>query len=413
MINLGDLKSCRVCESSGIRDFFDLGKQPLANSLLKNLDDEEEFYPLALSQCPDCKLVQLNYTVDPEVLFSNYVWITGSSKSVYAYAETFYKELAKRNELNKESYVLEIASNDGTFLKPFIRDGFKVLGIDPAKNVADLAEKNGIPTKCIFWNKENAEILAKETGKANIIFARNVLPHVANTRDFVEGISISLAENGTAVIEVHYARIILEELHYDSIYHEHLCYFTFKSLEKLLNDFGLYVFDIMKSPISGGSMVLYAKKGKVEEKQIVASYREDEFKNKINDELNWQSFAKRSFEHRGKLLQILNREKLQNERLIGWGASARSSTLLNFCGIGPEIIPIVADSTAFKRGLYTAGTHILIEKWETAMANNPDTVFIMAWNFAKEIMEILKNQFNFKGKCIIPFPNEPRVEIIA
>lgn len=410
MVHLGKLEFCRVCESPNIKTFFNLGKQPLANSLLKSSEEKEEFYPLALGRCSDCGLVQLNYTVDPKVLFSNYVWVTGSSKSVYAYAETFCEEFIKRGELKKEGYVLEIASNDGTFLKPFVKNGYEVLGVDPAKNVAELAEKNGVPTKCFFWNIDSAEELLKEKGPAQAIFARNVLPHVANTRDFVKGIAKCLKPDGVAVIEAHYAKIILEELHYDSIYHEHLCYFTFKSLEKLLNDFGLHIFDIMGSPISGGSMVVYASKDKRQEMPVVKEYRDYESKEKINAETSWQNFAKRSFEHREKLLALLETEKLKNARLIGWGASARSSTLLNFCGIGPETIPVIADSTPFKQGLYTAGTHIKIEKWETAMAKNPDAVFIMAWNFAKEIKEILKNQFNFKGDCVIPFPKEPHIE---
>ncbi len=413
MINLGELKSCRVCDSQKLDDFFDLGKQPLANSLLKSPEEKEFFYPLALSWCVDCGLVQLNYTVDPKVLFSNYVWITGSSKSVYAYADFFYNEFVKRGEFKKDGYVLEIASNDGTFLKPFIRDGYEVLGVDPAENVVELAVKNNIPTRCIFWSKESAEELIKEKGQASAIFARNVLPHVANTRDFIEGIANCLMPDGVVAIEAHYAKIILEELHYDSIYHEHLCYFTFKSLERLLNDFGLYIFDIMPSPISGGSMVVFAKKIKISEKPIVAEYRSKEVEEKVNEKESWQNFAKRSFEHRKKLLKILNEKKSENKRIIGWGASARSSTMLNFCGIGWEIIPVIADSTSFKQGLYTAGTHILIENWEKAMARNPDIVFIMAWNFGKEIMEILKNQYKFKGSCIIPLPNKPRIEKIG
>lgn len=411
-MKLGHIESCRVCTSPDIKTFFDLGEQPPANSLLEALDGKENFYPLALSYCLNCNLVQLNYTVDPKELFSNYVWITGSSKTAFEYAQKFYERVIQKTGIPKGGYVLEVASNDGTFLKPFIEGGYRVLGIDPAKNIAEMAEKNGVSTKAIFWGKQTAETLLKEEGPADFVFARNVLPHVANTRDFVEGLALSVRENGTVLIEAHYAQIILEELHYDSIYHEHLCYFTFKSLEKLLNDFGLFVFDIDESPISGGSMVIYAKKQNVSENPIVTEYRNREDQQKTNEFSSWQDFAKRSFAHKEKMLEIMKGVVEKGERVIGWGASARSSTLLNFCGIDFQMIPIIADSTSLKHKHFTAGSHIPIDSHEIVMARNPEVVVILAWNFAKEIMESLKNKFNFKGKCVIPLPNDPRIETI-
>jgi len=413
VVNLGELKVCRVCENPNIKEFFNLGNQPPANSLLKSLDEKEKLYPLALSFCFNCNLVQLNYTIDPKELFSDYVWITGSSQTAYEYAKQFYERVIEKAGIPENGYVLEIASNDGVFLKPFIENSYKVLGIDPAKNIAEMAEKNGIPTKAIFWGKETAEELLKEKGPADFIFARNVLPHVANTRDFVEGLALNLKDKSTLVIEAHYAQIILDELHYDSIYHEHLCYFTFKSLEKLLNDFGLFVFDIDKSPISGGSMVVYAKKQKVDERSIVEEYRQKEKREKTNEFSNWENFSKRSLEHKEKMLATMKDVVSKNERVIGWGASARSSTLLNFCGIDSKMIPIIADSSPLKHKHFTAGSHILIDSHEIVMQTKPTAVIILAWNFAHEIMESLKNRFNFKGICVIPLPKEPRVEEIV
>lgn len=406
------INSCRVCNSKNIKPFFDLGKQPPANSLLKNLQDDEKFYSLSLSYCSDCGLVQLNETLDPKDLFSQYVWVTNTSKTAREFSEIFYKELASRTENPKDKYVLEIASNDGTFLLPFKRDGFKVLGVDPAQNIAEMAEAAGIPTKCLFFGIDTAKDILKDEGSAQMIFARNVLPHVANTRDFVEGLALLLAENGTLAIEAHYAKIILDELHYDSIYHEHLCYFTFKTLEKLLNEFGLHVFDIKESPISGGSMVVYAKKTKTTEFPAVGFYRERENSEKINEFSRWQEFAEKSVAHRQQLLQILREAKEGGEKIMGYGASARSSTLLNFCGIDSDLLPVIADQNPLKQGLYTAGTHIKIETPENAIAQNPQTVFILAWNFAKEIINTLKQKYNFKGKVIVPLPNDPRVEEI-
>jgi hypothetical protein len=406
------INSCRICQNKELKPVFDLGRQPLANSLLKTRDEKETSYPLALVWCPECNLIQLNYTVPPEKLFSKYLWVTGTSRTAREFSETFCRELLNRTKNSKEGYVLEVASNDGTFLIPFVRRGFNVLGIDPAKNIEQVAEKNGVPTRCVFFGKREARKLVKEKGPARIVFARNVMPHVAHTRDFVEGLAISLENEGTLAIEAHYAKKILEELHYDSIYHEHLCYFTFKSLEGLLNDFNLHVFDIKESPISGGSMIVYARKGKVREAPVVLKYRESEKKNKINDLASWQNFGKKSFLHRQQLLEAMDSVLKNGEKLAGYGASARSSTLLNFCGIDSKHISFIADQNPLKQNLFTAGTRIQIKSPEDVMRQNPQCLLMLAWNFGDEIIEILKKKFNWRGKVIIPLPNKVRVKQI-
>ena len=233
------IKSCRVCKSQGIIEFLDLGEQPFANSLLKNLDEKERFYPLSLSWCPDCNLVQLNQTAEPTDLFSEYVWVTSTSQTAREHSKIFYNEILSHTQNLADGYVLEIGSNDGTFLQPFVRNGYRVLGVDPAKNIVDIAIANGVPTKCKFFGVKVAEEIIEKFGHARVVIARNVLPHVANLHDFVKGLHMCLEEDGLLVLEVHYARIIYEELHYDAIYHEHLCYFTLKSIEKLLNQFNL------------------------------------------------------------------------------------------------------------------------------------------------------------------------------
>lgn len=382
--------------------------QPLANSLPASPDKKENFYPLSLSWCADCNLVQLNCTIDPEILFSEYVWVTATSKTAQEHSKTFFKEISSRS--SKKGYVLEIASNDGTFLIPFVQNGYEVLGIDPAKNIVQMAEANGIPTKCLFFTAETAKDIVKQKGKANIVFARNVLPHVANARDFVAGLEMCLDEGGILGIEVHYAKKILEELQYDSIYHEHLCYFTLKSLEKLLNDFNLYIFDISKSPISGGSIIVYAKHGKVKEEPTVQQYRQEELEGKANKLESWEYFAKKAVDHKQKLLEILKEANLQGT-VAGYGASARSSTLLNFAKIDSSLISVIADQNPLKQGGFTAGTHIPIVSPEEMMKKNPGTIVVLAWNFADEIPNILRNKFNYKGRIIIPLPDEPHYEI--
>lgn len=403
------IKACRICGGSSIKTFFDLGSQPLANSLLKSPDEEEKFYPLSLSWCEDCCLVQLNETVDPKELFSTYVWVTGTSKTANEFADKFYKEFVGRAGGSKEKYVLEIASNDGTFLKPFLRDGWKVLGVDPAKNIADAANKEGIPTECVFFGKEAAEELLEKHGPARLVFARNVLPHVANTHDFIEGLRESLAADGVLAVECHYAKIILEGLHYDSIYHEHLCYFTLKSLESLLESHGLFVFDMTRSPISGGSIIVYAKKNKIKPSPEVMRYRVEEEKNGTNNLRSWEDFAAKSLGHKKKLLKILNEARDGGERIIGWGASARSSTMLNFCGIDSKVVSAIIDINPLKQKLFTAGTHIPIQSAEILMKTKPTLVFILAWNFADEIIETLRNKFGYRGSCIVPLPGDPKI----
>lgn len=401
------ITSCRVCKSRKIKEFLDLGDQPYANALLKSPNDKEKFYPLSLSYCENCSLVQLNHTPDPKELFSNYIWVTATSTTARKHAKVFYKEIASRLENNKKGYVLEVASNDGTFLLPFIKKGYTALGVDPAKNIAETAIAAGVPTRCEFFGVPSAKRILKDVGPARVVFARNVLPHVADTHDFIKGMHTVLADNGMLVIEIHYAKKIYQQLHYDSIYHEHLCYFTIKSLEELLHRYGLFIEDITTSTISGGSLVIYIRKTKVKEAPIVEVYRKAEKTIALNTFLSWKNFAARVKTHREKLLTILHENK--NKVIVGYGASARSSTLLNYCGIRTKHIAVIADQNLWKHGQYTAGTHIPIKSPDNVMRKNPRFVVILAWNFKNEIMKILKDRYKYKGKLILPLPNNPKV----
>lgn len=399
------IRECRICKSKRIKDFLDLGKQPLANSLLDSFDQKEKFYPLSLSFCLRCSLVQLNHTADPKELFTNYVWVTATSETAKKHADYFYKNIVSKVKDLKNGYVLEAASNDGTFLVPFKNKGIRVLGVDPARNIAEEAEKTGIPTRAEFFGTKEARAIVKKYGKAKVVIARNVMPHVANLHDFTKGLSIAVADDGLLALEVHYARKIFEELHYDSIYHEHLCYFTVKSFERLLNKYGIFVEDIKTSPISGGSLIFYGRKYQAAENAVVKKYREDEAGMKLNEYDSWLNFAERVKKHKNKLLELLETTK---GKVVGYGASARSSTLLNYCGIGPDKIAVIADQNPLKQGKYTAGTRILIQDASKVMKKNPKAVLILAWNFTDEIINFLKQEFEYKGKYIIPLPNDPK-----
>jgi len=404
---LEEVRACRVCGSDSLTGFFDLGEQPFANALLKDPNHPDPRYPLALVFCNECSLVQLSHRAREEELFSEYVWVTGTSKKIHEFADIFCDRLVRRAGEPKDSYVLEIASNDGTLLKPFQKRGYSVLGIDPAENIAQMARESGVPTEALFWGKDTAQHIVQKRGLSKMLFARNVLPHVSDQRDFVEGLSTTLHPDGVLAVEVHYAGIILRELHYDSIYHEHHCYFSLKNLERLLNDFGMYAFDIEESPVSGGSIIVYAKKQQMQPSASLLALRASEEKNGVNTRSSWNKFAERASAHKTALLSLF--QKLRSKgSVLGYGASARASTLLNFCGITRETLPSIADKNPLKQGLYTAGTHIPIIPIDQMLSQKPSSVFVLAWNFKDEIIEELR-EMGFRGTFLIPFPDPPHI----
>ena len=299
--------SCRICEASELRDILDLGDQAPANSLYRDIEEAPSSVPLRLIFCGNCSTVQLGEDVDPGYLFSQYLWVTGTSKTAENYSYKFANEaLAKiESQSIKNPYVVEIASNDGTFLKRFIENDCKVLGVDPAKNIVDLAVKNGIPTICNFFTVDLANEIIKKDGKADIIFARNVIPHVKQIHSVIDGINTLLNNDGVGIIEFHNAGLVLDEKHYDYIYHEHLFYFTLRTISVLLQRYGLNVYDVMYSPISGGSWVVYFSKRKITKSEKLIELENQEEENAINSYERWLEFAKKVEIHSEKIKQIV------------------------------------------------------------------------------------------------------------
>ena len=400
------ITKCRLCGTKDLQTILKLGDQPPANSLREKLSEKLTNVPLTICRCSECTTIQLTETIDPEYMFSNYVWVTGTSKGARDYSAIFAERIISKLVKINELFIVEVASNDGTFLKRFKELGHRVLGIDPAKNLAELAEKNGIETISEFFGSSIADKVKGEHGQADIVIARNVIPHVPDPNDVVAGMKKCLKENGVGAIEFHWIDKILSELHYDSIYHEHFFYHSLHSINELLLRHGLKLFDVAESPISGGSLVAFFSK----EDRVLASDLKDKFKwedeNGIASLESWQKFAKTSFEHREKLKAMIELEILSGKKVIGYGASARSSTMLNFCGINHNHLLCVADQNPFKHNRYTPGTDVLIVSPEEALKQNPDTVVILAWNFKNEIIEDLKDK-GFKGSVIIPLPNIP------
>ncbi len=408
------IEECRVCGARLPEPFLNLGNQPLANNLLKSADDTEPRVPLELSRCPDCALVQLTETVDPEVLFRDYVWVSGTARTTRDYAEQFCHSVLERVANKEKISVSEVASNDGTFLKPFKKLGHRVQGIDPARNIAAIAEQAGIPTYAEFFGQKAAEHLKKENGLSDIVIARNVIPHVADVNDVIAGMAALLKPAGTGVIEFHDASIIQKELHYDSVYHEHLFYFTLTTLGRLLNRHGLSMFDITTSPISGGSIVVYFSHETRQESAALTAQFAQEADTRINDAKTWHEFALSCQAHRQALRSLIDKFVSAGVQVLGYGASARSSTMLNFCQLDSKLVSAIADQNALKHGLLTPGTHIPISAPSDVFGQLADTntvVLLLAWNFADEIIQILRTELAFEGEIVQPLPNE--VEVIC
>mgnify|MGYP001420068993 CR=1 FL=1 len=396
---------CRISGSQSLEKILDLGNQPLANSLKKDAQNGETLFPLSISYCPDSSLLQLNETVNKEVIFDHYVWVTGTSAIARSYADIFANRVIEITDLDKEDFVVEIASNDGTFLKPFINRGyFKVLGVDPARNVAETANQHGIKTLSDFWSSALAEEIISDYDHAKIVIARNVMPHVSELLDVMAGIELILRKDGVGVIEFHDAGKIQTELHYDSIYHEHLCYFSIQSITYLINQFELHPFHIEKSPISGGSWVIYLSKNKRKQSAELEEAVIKENENRVNHLSSWQDFAQRAKAHRKETLEIIN--SLNGKKVVGFGSSARSQTYLNYCGINNKQIDAIIDNNSLKQGLFAPGPSIPIVTFERGMEMNPDLIFILAWNFRDEIAKECRS-YGYRGEFFVPFPKNP------
>ena len=402
------IESCRLCLSSDLHDVLDLGDQPPANSLRKMLSDSVPCAPLKLVYCGDCCGVQLSATVDPSYLFSQYVWVTATSETARNYSKLYCDEVLNRSGV-KLPFVVEVASNDGTFLKQFKDKGCDVLGIDPAQNIAADACASGIPTWSEFFDRRIAKKILEERKRPNILMARNVIPHVKEIHSIVEGMSCLVDEEGIVVIEFHYAKVIADQLHYDSIYHEHLFYFSIKSLSGLFSQYDLFPFDVISSPISGGSLALFFSKDKREPSTALKKLVAIENASGLNRLTTWREFGKKSEQHAINL-KVIVQKYAKNSRLIAYGASARSSTLMNFAKISSSEIEYVVDRNHIKHGLYTPGTNIPIISYEEGLPRlRGKDILLLAWNFEGEIVRDLRLN-GFTGDIIVPLPNEVHIE---
>jgi hypothetical protein len=396
--------NCRFCKSLNIDLVIDLGLTPLAGDFLKKDQiGKESFYPLRIFLCKECHLVQVLDIIPPEVLFKDYRYMSsiGLSNHFESYAADIEKDYVKKN-----GFIVEIGSNDGVLLAPLKNRHFQVLGIDPAENIANFANQKGLETWPTFFNNVVAIEVLKKYGYANAIIANNVLAHIDDMDEIISGIDILLDSEGVLIFEVHYLVNLLKDLQYDFFYQEHLCYYSLTSLIPYLKKFGLEIFDVKQVPTHSGSIRVFARKSvnnKYRASQRLKKLLLEEKKLKLDSIQTYLDFMKRIESHKREVQKTLMQIKNVNKKIIGYGASGRANTLLNYCNIDSSLIDYVVDSSPERYGRYMPQSHIPIVNPDFLHKDSFDCVVILAWNYADMI---IKKEYNhFFGKSIfVPLP---------
>ncbi len=406
---LGAGPACRNCGTPLRETFANLGMSPLANSFIavERADRMEPFYPLHAFVCSDCRLVQLAEFETPQAIFGDYAYFSSFSDSWLRHAENYAGVMTERLQLGVGSLVVEVASNDGYLLQYFARRGIRVLGIDPAANVAAAAVEKGIPTEVAFFGAETATRLAGAGQQPDVIAANNVLAHVPDLHDFAEGFRILLAPGGVFTCEFPHLLQLMREDQFDTIYHEHFSYLSFFVVEKLFAQHGLTLFDVEKMPTHGGSLRIHGKHAVNRAFPVtdrVAALRETEFTEGLDSIDTYRAFARRVVDRKCELLDFLVKARRQGETVAAYGAPAKGNTLLNYCGVGPELIAFTVDRSPHKQGRLLPGTRIPIRAPEALFEAKPHYVLILPWNLREEIAAQMAQVRAWGGRFVVPIP---------
>ena len=405
-------ETCRICGGKDFRMFLSLGPSPPANSFLRSPDEfaSERCFPLDVYRCETCSLVQLLDVIDPEILFRNYLYVTGTSDTMNAHNLEYARALVHELSLSAEDLVVEIASNDGSLLRCFGKYSVRTLGVEPATNLARVAVENGIKTENVFFNSLSAQKIRITHGAASAVVANNVLAHVDDPRDFLIGCKLLLKEGGSLIAEVPSLYDLITGVEYDTIYHEHLCYFSLTNLMHLCETTGFSIRKAEWKPVHGGTLRITVK-----DQRLYPNHSADVLNatGKKREEClighEWcERFAAKVQSQRNALRQLLYKLKGEGKAIAAYGAPAKGNTLLNYCGLGTDAISFVVDKNPLKVGLYTPGTHIPVLPVNALLERKPDYVLILAWNFAEEIMRQQEAYKRQGGLFIIPVP-EPRI----
>lgn len=399
---------CRFCGAKLARSVVDLGKSPLANSFLDavDLDRPEMFYPLHVFICEECHLVQLQEFETPQNIFRHYLYFSSYSQVWLDHCRDYADAMTSRYALNASSLVVEIASNDGCLLQFFKRLGIRVLGVEPAANVAAVARANGIPTDIAFFGTEAAARLAAAGKSADLIVANNVLAHVPDINDFVAGCRMLLKPQGTATFEFPHLLNLIVERQFDTIYHEHFSYFSLAVAERIFARHGLQIFDVERLATHGGSLRVHvahidAKRGRTAECDDVLSAERAACLDRFDP---YEEFAEAVIDIKCAFVEFLGEARRVGKTVAGYGAPAKASTLLNFCGIGPQLLPYTVDRSTHKQGRYLPGVQIPIFAPARILESQPDYVLILPWNIKDEIAEQMQCIRGWGGRFVVAIP---------
>ncbi len=402
-------KTCRICDSHELINILDLGITPLANAFVhpNNLSKKEKTFPLAVFFCQNCSLVQLPHVVDPKILFSDYYFITSASSPLLSHFKEYSKDILKRFIKSKEDLAVDIGGNDGTLLNE-LKNYCRVINVEPATNISEISSKKGIKTINDFFSKKVAKKIIKEDGHANIVTANNIIAHTDTVRELFEGVKELLTNDGVFIFETHWVNNLILEGAFDQVYHEHLSYYSLHALNHLVDSVDMHIFDVKKVPVQGESIrVFVSKNHKI--LPSVEKFLKEEKKIGLNKLDTFSDFSKEVLENKKKTVNLLKSLKSKNKKIVGYGAPAKASTLLNFYGVGNDLIDYVTDTTFMKQGMYVPGVKIPIFPPEKLNESRPDYILILAWNFADAILEKEKELRDSGIKFILPVP---KVKII-